>query len=70
MAGLQRKYFIGNAAHGGGVYEWESRAAAAAFYDAAWREQLRNRYGVEPQVELFDLHAVVDNEAGTTRIDA
>jgi hypothetical protein len=27
-------------------------------------------YGVEPQVEIFELHALVDNELGTTRIDA
>jgi hypothetical protein len=70
IAGLRRKYFVGNDTHGGGVYEWESRAAAATFYDSAWRERLRGLYGVEPLVEIFDVHALVDNEAGTARIDA
>ena len=69
LPGLQRKYFLGNATHGGGVYEWESRAAADAFYNEAWRERLRVVYGAVPEIEYFDLHAVVDNEARTTRID-
>jgi hypothetical protein len=29
---LHRKCFLGNDTHGGGVYEWESREAAQAFY--------------------------------------
>jgi hypothetical protein len=70
IPGLLRKYFIGNASHGGGVYEWQSRAAAEAFHNEAWRERLYGLYGVEPQVEIFELHALVDNELGTTRIDA
>ncbi|MDQ1242611.1 MAG: Monooxygenase [Pseudomonadota bacterium] len=56
--------------HGAGVYEWESRAAADSFYNDAWRERLRTIYGAVPQIEFFDLHAVVDNDAGTARIDA
>jgi hypothetical protein len=35
LPGLHRKYFTGNATHGGGIYEWESRAAADAFYNDA-----------------------------------
>ena len=70
IPGLHRKYFMGNASFGGGVYEWESRAAARAFYNEQWRERLRTVYGALPQVEYFDLHAVVDNDAGTARIDA
>lgn len=70
IPGLYRKYFLGNASFGGGVYEWESRAAAQAFYNEQWRERLRTVYGVLPQVEYFDVHAVIDNETGTARIDA
>jgi len=39
LPGLHRKYFAGNVTHGGGIYEWESRAAADAFYNDAWRER-------------------------------
>ena len=45
IPGLHRKYFLGNATHGGGVYEWESREAANAFYDETWFERLRTVYG-------------------------
>jgi hypothetical protein len=70
LAGLHRKYFAGNAKHGSGIYEWESRAAADAFYNDAWRERLRTVYGAVPEIEFFDVHAVVDNDAHTMRIDA
>lgn len=70
LAGLHRKYFAGNATHGSGIYEWESRAAADAFYNDAWRERLRTVYGAVPEIEFFDVHAVVDNDAHTMRIDA
>ncbi len=70
VPGLQRKCFIGNDMHGGGVYEWESRAAAQAFYDEAWFERLLTVYGARPELQFFDLHALVDNDAHTTRIDA
>lgn len=53
-----------------GVYEWESREAAQAFYDEAWFERLRTVYGTQPELQFFDLHALVDNEAQTARIDA
>lgn len=68
IPGLHRKYFLGNDAHGGGVYEWDSRARAEAFYNEQWRERLRTVYGALPQVEYFDVHAVVDNDAQTARI--
>ena len=69
LPGLHRKYFLGNEVHGGGVYEWESRAAAEAFYNHTWRERLGTVYGAVPEVEFFDLHAVVDNDAHAARID-
>ena len=70
IPGLHRKYFLGNDKHGGGVYEWESREAADAFYDEAWFERLLTVYGARPELQFFDLHALVDNETHTARIDA
>lgn len=54
----------------GGVYEWESLEAAKAFYDETWFERLRNVYGAQPELQFFDLHAIVDNDAHVARIDA
>jgi hypothetical protein len=69
LPGLHRKYFAGNDAHGGGVYEWDSRERAQAFYNATLRERLRTVYGAVPEVEFFDVHAVVDNDAHMATVD-
>lgn len=68
VPGLRRKYFVGNEATGGGVYEWESRAAAEAFYSQDWYERMLDVYGVQPEVEFFDVHALVDNDTQRTEI--
>ena len=68
VPGLRRKYFVGNESTGGGVYEWESRAAAEAFYSQDWYERMLDVYGAQPEVELFDVHALVDNDAGRSEI--
>lgn len=67
VPGLVRKWYLSADGLGGGLYEWRSRAAAEAWFDAAWRERIRASYGVEPSIEWFDSPCLVDNEAG--RID-
>ena len=67
VPGLLRKYFIGNREHAGGVYEWDCRTSADAWFTAGWRADMRTRYGADPVVEHFDLPALVDNEAGSAR---
>lgn len=61
--GLLLKHYIrsddGNIV--GGLYFWESREAADATYSASWREMVRSKYGVEPQIEYFDSPVHVDN---------
>jgi len=69
ITGLHRKYFISDAATGGGVYEWESRELALTFYDAAWRERMKQVYGVTPELQFFDIRATVDNDADAVLID-
>lgn len=51
---------------GGGVYLWETREAAEALYDDAWRERLAQRYGRPPQVEYFESPVTVDPMGITT----
>jgi hypothetical protein len=54
--GFLRKQFIcrkeGHIA--GGVYMWESRAAAEAFYSGPWREGIRARYGNDQRIQYFE----------------
>ncbi len=72
MQGLVRKYYLWDAEKhiGGGVYLWESRAAADAVYSAEWKASIRQRYGAEPVITFFDAPVIVDNEIGTTKVAA
>ena len=64
--GLIRKYYLfePDGPSGGGVYLWESRAAAEAFYTPAWREALAARIGAAVEVSFFDSPVIVDNDKG------
>jgi len=63
LPGLVRKYYLrsedGRTA--GGVYLWQSRAAAEAVYNAEWRERVEKLYGGKPVITWFDTPVVVDN---------
>jgi hypothetical protein len=54
IPGLIRKYFTVNEIGFGGMYLWQNRASAEAWYSAAWREQCKARYGGECQLTYFD----------------
>ena len=66
LAGLVRKYYVraedGRSA--GGIYLWESRAAAEAAYNAEWRERVEKLYGGKPTITWFDTPVIVDNATG------
>jgi len=68
MAGLIRKNFLfdGERGVGGGVYTWENREAAEKVYaeGGPWREAIRNLYGVDPEITIFETPVIVDNEQG------
>ena len=63
LAGLVRKYYLfDEASHtGGGVYLWESRAAAEKVYNADWRKMITERYGAAPEINYFESPVIVDN---------
>jgi hypothetical protein len=65
VPGLIRKQFIyAEDGWAGGVYLWETRAAAEAFYSGPWLEGIRQRYGMAPQIKYFETACVTDNSAG------
>jgi len=68
VPGLIRKQYLYADGRGGGVYLWETRAAAEAAYGPAWCQLALEIYGVEPSVQYFDTPVIVDNAAGS--IDA
>lgn len=66
VLGLVRKYFLlsedGRTA--GGVYLWESKAAAERLYTDDFKKSIVDRYGSEPSVTYFESPVVVDNLVG------
>ncbi len=48
----------------GGVYLWADGAAARAWFSPAWFERVRRERGVEGEVRLFPVTAVLDGSAG------
>lgn len=62
LPGLIRKHYLRaeDGSVGGGVYLWESRAAAEAVYDEAWLARLTERFGAAPSVEYFESPVTVD----------
>ena len=67
--GLISKHYLNGESGTGGVYVWESRAAAEAWYTDALLGQLTERFGVRPTLTWYDNHVVVDNVRGETRVD-
>ena len=66
MAGLVRKnYFLSeDGMRAGGVYLWESRAAAERVYTPEWKAFVKSKYGNEPEIVYVDTPVLVDNEQG------
>ena len=70
LPGLLRKYYLKGDGVGGGVYLWESRAAAEKVYTPAWRKMIADRYGAEPEILFFETPVVVDNVVSKVLTDA
>ncbi|MEM7436752.1 MAG: hypothetical protein AAF436_16480 [Myxococcota bacterium] len=62
VPGLLFKYFS-IAADGkiGGIYLWENRQAADAFYDEAWHARILDTYGEPGEIQYFDAPLVLAN---------
>ncbi|HWD66651.1 MAG TPA: hypothetical protein VG227_01705 [Caulobacteraceae bacterium] len=65
---IRKSYFrADNGVLVGALYEWETRAAGEALYDAAWRARVTAHYGAEPEFTWLETPVVVDNLAGEIR---
>lgn len=67
--GLIRKDYLNGDVGTGGVYLWESRAAAEAWFTPAWIDELTKRVGVAPRITWYDTHVTVDNVLHETRVN-
>ena len=67
--GLVSKHFIwSESGWAGGVYQWDSLEDAKAFYGGPWRDGIVERYGMEPQIEFYEVFAITDNARGTVEL--
>jgi hypothetical protein len=71
VQGLVRKYYLfGDDGTGGGVYLWESREAADALYNDAWRKMISERFGNPPRISYYESPVIVDNSTRSTSAEA
>lgn len=69
VEGLRRKYFLNGERGGGGVYEFENREAADAWFNDDWADWMEGRFGVRPKLSIFDCAVVLDNLADEVSVN-
>jgi len=67
--GLISKQYLNGEDGGGGVYTFESREAAEAWFNEGWWGWIEERFGARPTLTMYDHYVTVDNAAGEVRID-
>lgn len=67
--GLIRKDYLNGDTGTGGVYLWESRAAAQAWFTEERMQILADKFGTRPTLTWYDTHVTVDNAKGETRVN-
>ena len=65
---ISKHYLMGDEANGG-VYMFDTRENADAWYHDGWADWMEGRFGVRPTLEIFDNAVIVDNVAGEVRVD-
>src|ERR1700740_1844440 len=67
--GLIRKDYLNGENGTGGVYLWNNRRSAEAWFTEARIAEWTERFGVRPKLTWYDTHVTVDNLRGETRVD-
>jgi hypothetical protein len=67
--GLIRKDYLNGEQGTGGVYLWDSRQSAQAWFTEARIAELTERFGVRPRLTWYDTHVTVDNVSSETRVN-
>jgi hypothetical protein len=62
---LSKRFIWSETGIAGGVYEWNSLEDAQRFYSGPWRQGIVERYGMEPEIEYFDVFAITDTRTGS-----
>ena len=65
VTGLISKHFIWiESGWAGGVYQWNCVEDAKAFYAGPWLDGIVQRYGMEPEIDFYEVFAVIDDTCG------
>lgn len=67
--GLIRKDYLNGESGTGGVYLWESRESAEAWFTEARIAELTERFGARPRLTWYDTYVTVDNLNDETRVN-
>lgn len=69
--GLRRKhYYVAEGGdRAGGIYLWESKAAAEACYTSEWKAMVTDKYGAPPEIVYATVPVSVDNLANRIETD-
>ena len=67
--GLIRKDYLNGETGTGGVYLWDSRASAEAWFTDERVAELTKRFGAKPRLTWYDTYVTVDNLKGETRVN-
>jgi len=67
--GLIRKDYLNGESGTGGVYLWDSRQSAEAWFTEERIAQLTERFAVRPRLTWYDTHVTVDNLKDETRVN-
>ena len=68
LPGLARKYFtLSDDGRFGGIYLWNSRAEAQAWFSDGWRAKAAATYGAAPEVTYFGVPIVLETGAAATK---
>jgi hypothetical protein len=67
---LSKHYWLSqDGMRAGGIYVWDSRARAEAFYTPEWKQFFTEQYGVPPEIVYLHSPVRVDNTAGRIVVD-
>jgi hypothetical protein len=67
---LSKHYWLSqDGMRAGGIYVWDSRARAEAFYTPEWKQFFTEQYGVPPEIVYLHSPVMVDNTAGRIVVD-
>lgn len=67
--GLIRKDYLNGDEGTGGVYLWESRAAAEAWFTPERVQMLTEKFGAAPSLSWYNTHVTVDNLKEEVRVN-